>query len=411
MSATATIDRAESKNMRLIGHSDLGGFGNGGEGMGLQKTKDGRRIMYIAHECAPINFSVVDVTDPRQPHLVMQTKLPHSQVRSNSLDLVGDTLAVAYQTQQTGLQPAGVELFDVSDPANPRSISFFDRSGPHSQGAHYVGFMDGEYMHISSGAPDFVPTNPKDHQFYTIVDVRNPSKPEEVGRWWLPGTRQGDDVAPPVRHKKLDAGFRTHNINVYPERPDRAYAAYIDGGIIILDIADKAHPKMISRLDYHPPLTGFTHTVLPLFSRDLLIVTDEATRPKGEDWPKLTWVVDASEETNPVIIGSLPLPPIEKFAQRTARFGAHNIHENYPAETSFRSDDLIFGAFFSMGVRVHDISKNPFHPDEVGYYVPPTPPGSRLDAIQMNDVYVDENRLIYAIDRISGGVYILELTV
>jgi len=29
----------------------------------------------------------------------------------------------------------------------------------------------------------------------------------------------------------------------------------------------------------------------------------------------------------------------------------------------------------------------------------------------MNDVYVDENRLIYGIDRISGGVYILELTV
>ena len=152
--------------MRLIGHSDLGGFGNGGEGMGLQKTRDGRRIMYIAHECAPINFSVLDVTDPSKPHLVTQTRLPHAQVRSNSLDLVGDTLAVAYQTQQTGLQPAGVELFDVSDPANPRSISFFDRSGPHSQGAHYVGFMDGEYMHISSGAPDFVPTNPKDHQFY-----------------------------------------------------------------------------------------------------------------------------------------------------------------------------------------------------------------------------------------------------
>src|SRR5256885_8628264 len=90
MIATATIDGAESKNMRLIGHSDLGGFGNGGEGMGLQKTKDGRRIMYIAHECAPINFSVVDVTDPSKPHLVTQTKLPHAQVRSNSLDLVGE---------------------------------------------------------------------------------------------------------------------------------------------------------------------------------------------------------------------------------------------------------------------------------------------------------------------------------
>src|SRR5713101_8951456 len=86
MSATAIANGVESKNMRLIGHSDLGGFGNGGEGMGLQKTRDGRRIMYIAHECAPINFSVVDVTDPSKPHLVTQTKLPHAQVRSNSLD-------------------------------------------------------------------------------------------------------------------------------------------------------------------------------------------------------------------------------------------------------------------------------------------------------------------------------------
>ena len=130
MSAPATSNGVESKNMRLIGHHDMGGFGNGGEGMGLQKTRDGRRILYIAHECAPINFSVVDVTDPSKPQLVTQTELPHSQVRSNSLDLVGDTLAVAYQTQQTGLQPAGVELFDVSDPGNPRSISFFEWSSP-----------------------------------------------------------------------------------------------------------------------------------------------------------------------------------------------------------------------------------------------------------------------------------------
>jgi hypothetical protein len=396
--------------MRLIGHSDLGGFGNGGEGMALQRTKDGRRVMYIAHESAPKNFTVVEVTDPSKPRVLAQTDLPHREMRSNSLDVVGDLMAVAYQTVRPGLTPAGVELFDVSDPANPRSISFFDRSGPHSRGAHCLWFVDGEYMHVSSGAPDFVPTAPKDDQFYTIVDVRNPSKPVEVGRWWLPGTRQGDDTPPPVRHTRIDNGFRTHNTNVYPQRPDRAYVAYIDGGIIILDIADKGHPKMISRLDYHPPLPGFTHTVLPLFERGLLIVTDEATRPRGEDWPKLTWVVDASEETNPVIVGSLPLPPIEEYQKRGARFGAHNIHETHPLPTAFRSDTLVFGAFFSMGVRAYDVS-NPFHPAEVGYYVPPAPPGSSIGAIQMNDVYVDENRTIYAIDRISGGLYILELTV
>ena len=410
MTAVQSTHSAMSKNMRLLGHNDLGGFGNGGEGMALQKARDGRRVLYIAHESAPKNFSVVDVTDPTSPRMLAQTELPHHNMRSNSLDAVGDLLAVAYQTARPGLTPAGVELFDISDPAQPRSIALFDRSGPHSRGVHCLWFVDGDYLHLSSGAPDFVPTSPKDDQFYTIVDVRSPSKPQEVGRWWLPGTREGDDVPPPTRHTAFDSGFRPHNTNVYPQRPDRAYVGYIDGGIIILDITDMSQPQMISRLDYHPPLPGFTHTVLPLFERELLIVTDEATRHDGQDWPKLAWVVNASEESNPVIVGSLPLPPVEEFGRHGGRFGAHNIHENQPLPTAFRSDTLIFGAYFNGGVRVHDVS-NPFHPEEVGYYVPEAPPGSPAGAIQMNDVYVDENRLIYAIDRISGGLYILELTV
>jgi hypothetical protein len=409
MPATGTSNGAEAKNMRLLGHHDLGGFGNGGEGLALQQTSAGRRVLYIAHESAPKNFTALDVTDPTAPRMLVQTELPHREMRSNSLDLSGDVLAVAYQTVRPGLQPAGVELFDVSDPAKPRSISFFDRSGAHSRGAHCLWFVDGEYIHLSSGAADFVPTSPKDDQFYQIVDVRNPSQPEEVGRWWLPGTRQGDEASPPRRHAPFDAGYRTHNTNVYPQRPDRAYVGYIDGGIVILDVADKSQPKLISRVDYHPPLPGFTHTVLPLFERNLLIVTDEATRFNGEDWPKLAWVVDASVETNPVIVGSLPLPAVDEFKQHGGRFGAHNIHENQPVPTSFHSDTLVFGAFFNGGLRVYDVS-NPFHPEEVAYYIPPAPAGSPVSAIQMNDVYVDENRVIYAIDRMSGGVYILELT-
>ena len=39
--------------------------------------------------------------------------------------------------------------------------------------------------------------------------------------------------------------------------------------------------------------------------------------------------------------------------------------------------------------------------------MPQTPPGA--EAIQMNDVYVDERGLIYAADRDKGGVYILEM--
>ena len=317
---------AEAKNMRLLGHNNLNGFGNGGEGLALQQTRDGRRMLYIAHESAPKNFTVVDVSDPTEPCVITQTDLPHDKVRSNSLDVVGDVLAVAYQTSEPGLKPAGVELFDVSDPAAPRSIAFLDRSGPHSRGAHCLWFVDGEYIHLSSGAPDVVPTHRQDDQFYQIIDVRDPARPTEAGRWWLPGTMEGDDVAPPERHETFDMGFRTHNINVYPERPDRAYVGYIDGGAIILDISDKSRPQMVSRLDYHPPMSGFTHTVLPIFSRDTLIVSDEAIQPGGKDWPKPVWVVDMHDERRPMITGTLPLPPVAEFAERGGRFGAHNLH-------------------------------------------------------------------------------------
>lgn len=398
----------EARNMRVLAQHDLGGFGLGGEGLGLQ-VKNGRRVLYVAHERAPKNFTVVDVSDPRQLKVIAQVDLPHDQVRSNSLSLAGDLLAVAYQCSRWGQTPAGMELFDVSDPANPRSVSFFDTSGPRSRGAHYVWFVDGEYAYLSTGMPDSTPTNPKDDQFPVIVDVRDPSHPREVGRWWLPGTQQGDDAPPPERHSRWDAGFRAHNVNVYPSHPHRCYVGYLDAGVVILDISNMAHPTLVSRLDYHPPMSGFTHTVLPLFSHNLLAVSDEAVANRGEDMPKLLWFVDASDERHLLIVSTAPLPPWEEHSRRDGRFGAHNIHENIPAQGTWVSEDVVFGAFFNGGVRAYDV-RNRFQPREVGYCVPPGPPQSSVSTIQMNDLYVDDRGIIYALDRLGGGLYTIEYT-
>src|ERR1051325_5292029 len=94
-------------NFKLLGHNSLEGFGGMGEGMSMQFAKDGRRILWLAHESAPKNFTAVDVTDPRQLKQLVQTDLPHARVRSNSLDVVGDIMAVAYQTRDVNTPPAG----------------------------------------------------------------------------------------------------------------------------------------------------------------------------------------------------------------------------------------------------------------------------------------------------------------
>lgn len=410
MSPQSQAAQTISRNMKLVSHNELAGFGGIGEGINMQVAKDGRRILWLAHESAPKNFTGVDVSDPKNPKVVVQTDLPHEGVRSNSLDVVGDIMAVAYQTKKVGDKPAGMDLFDISTPEKPKLISHFDASGPHSRGAHCVWFVDGEYVHLTSGSDDFEPTHPNDFQFYRIIDVRNPSKPKEVGRWHYPGTHKGDKEAPPPRHPKFDGGYRPHNINVYPERPDRAYMAYLDGGAVILDISDKANPKMVTNWKYSPPFNGFCHTVMPLFGRDLLIVTDECTKDDGIDWPKLGFVVNASVETNLVPVSTLPLPPVESFAKRGGRYGAHNLHENLPGPASFRSNTLVVGTFFNGGVRAFDTS-NPYQPQEVGYYVPGAPKLSPKGAVQINDVWVDEKGLVYAVDRFAGGLYVIEMTV
>jgi len=407
----------EALNMKLIAHDTLHGFGGVGEGMSIQQTSAGRRILWLAHEGAPKNFTGVDVSDPKHPKVVIQTELPHDSVRSNSLEVVGDIMAVAYQCwegakiRKPGFNrdPAGVELFDISNPENPKSISFFDCSGPYSMGVHQLWFADGEFVHFAGGSEDFIPRDPKDCQFYRCIDVRNPSKPTEAGRWWLPGTREGDSEDPPARLSPFDSGFRAHNTNVYPERPDRLYLAYLDGGAFILDITDKSNPKVVSRWNHNPPYFGFTHTILPLFDRDLLIVTDESVKDNAEDWPKLTWIIDARDEENLVPISTLPMPPVEEYKLRGGRFGSHNLHENRPGP-AYRSNNIIFATFFNGGVRVFDIS-NPYRPEEIAYYVPAKPEFSRVDAVQINDVYVDENQIVYAVDRFAGGLYIFEMEI
>jgi len=398
-------------NMRLLAHHELQGFGGIGEGMGMQITRAERRILWLAHESAPKNFTAVDVSDPRAPRVVVQTELPHAKVRSNSLDIVGDTMVVAYQTKEFGLKPAGFDIFDISAPEAPRLVSHFDASGPHSRGVHAIWFVDGEFVHMAGGAADFTPTHPNDDQFYRIIDVRNRSRPVEAGRWWYPGTRSGDSAPPPERMaSQFDTGFRAHNTNVFPERPERAYIGYIDGGAVILDIADKAHPKLVTIWRYSPPFNGFCHTVLPLFESDLLIVSDECVCDDGRDWPKLVRVVDARMETNLVPIATFPPAPYDTFAHRGGRSGAHNLHENLPVPASWRSDKIIVGTFFNQGVRAYDLS-DPYQPQEVAYFVPGAPKLSPAGAVQLNDVYVDDRRIVYAVDRFVGGLYILEMTI
>ena len=59
-------------------------------------------------------------------------------------------------------------------------------------------------------------------------------------------------------------------------------------------------------------------------------------------------------------------------------------------------------------MRVYDTS-NPYQVEEVAYFVPGTPRLAPAGAVQLNDVFVDDRKLVYTVDRFGGGLYILEM--
>ena len=176
----------------------------------------------------------------------------------------------------------------------------------------------------------------------------------------------------------------------------------------ILDVADKARPRLVAHRNWYPPFAGGTHSALPLHDRGLLVVADEAVQNINVEPLKYTWVLDIRAPENPVTIATMPVPSDQDYVAKGGHFGPHNLWENRPE--GYRSSRYVFATYQNAGLRVYDIA-NPFRPEEVGWFVPPLPrrmldtrPGI-IPQLHTADVYVDASGLAYVSD-FNAGLYI-----
>jgi hypothetical protein len=404
-----------ARNMRVVGHSDQGG------------RPDGVQIMvhrgyaYVGHMFSK-GFSVIDVRDPKNSRAVNYVVAPpntwiiHLQTHDDLLLVInakdmfaaaefaderayysgalGKTVGTA-EARRVRDWSAGLAVYDISRPENPRRIGFMPVEGG---GIHRVWYTGGRWAYVSVLLDGFT-----DYIFMT-VDMSDPAQPREAGRWWIPGMNLAAGERPSWETTRR---YGLHHAII---NGDTAYAAWRDAGMVVLDIADRARPKLIVHRNWSPPFGGGTHNCLPLPDRDLLVVLDEAVLDHQEDGLKLIWVFDNCVRENPVSISSFPTPAEADYKIKGGHFGPHNIHENRPG--SFVSSQLIFATYQNAGIRVFDIS-NSFMPKEVGALVPPQPTTladtrpNRERVIQSADVFVDAKGLIYATDY-NAGLYVLE---
>jgi len=406
-----------SRGLKPLGHSDQGGRPDG-----LQVMVH-RGYAYIAHPWSQ-GFTIVDVREPTRPRTVNYVAAPphtwtiHLQTHDDLLlvvharDLFADAAFAderTYYTRSVGdtvgsskaqVQrhwSAGMAIYDLKNPEQPRQIGFFPVAGV---GVHRIWYTGGRWAYLSAlldGYTDYI---------LLIVDLQDPTHPVEAGRYALPGMHAAAGQTPTW---PTDKRYALHHAVVHG---DTAYACWRDGGLTLLDVSHRDAPRLISHRNWSPPFGGGTHSALPLPSRNLLVVADEAVLDHQEDGLKLTWVFDIRDPSNPVSISTLPTPTDDDYVRKGGHFGPHNLHENRPG--SFVSDTLVFATYQNAGIRVFDIS-NAYQPQEVAFYVPPNPvrmadkrPG-RPAVIQSADLFVDAQGLVYATDY-NAGLSILEFT-
>lgn len=123
------------------------------------------------------SFSIYDVSAPLEPELVSVTPLPptlfNEQPQTN-----GEILLISRDFGTFNGQGGTLEIYDVSDKAAPRKIA----THQNTRGDHiWTCVLDCAYLYSSSG---------------TILDLRDPSAPVEIGDW--------SKVAPPVGMHAID---------------------------------------------------------------------------------------------------------------------------------------------------------------------------------------------------------------
>ncbi len=456
----ASVDSPEALNMQLVGMHALQGRS---AYQPVVHNYAGRHILFVGHHAGEAvdpatgvternGMSILDVTDPAAPELLVH--VPPSGLDANGTQHVqvcagaelpdGDP-AVTYLVRTNG--QLSYELWDVTDPAAPAFLATIAETGESSRRESSRGTRETHKLQweCASGIGYFngTPEGWRVTRALQVFDLGNPAEPRHIRDFGLVGwepTAQGP--MPPNSVSGLHQAF-AHGDRLY-----LGYGSGNDGTLQIIDVEsllqgdpnsddpmlptrDNLLYPQIARLDM--PRYWGVHTAKPMLDvelpghvddgavRDFLIVASESG-PASElcrDVFDVVFLLDITEEDKPWPVSSWEVPPEPGgFCERGGRFGPHSMEDAFHPNFDGR---LMVVSYFNAGVRAVDI-RNPFEPVEVGYFVPEitdnttefcvTEGGEEIcrQAIQTNNVNVDDRGYIYAVDRANTGLHIIELT-
>ncbi len=444
--SAAAQSPARQSNMELAGYNDL--QARSAYQPVIQKQGD-RWIAYIGHHAGvQLNqltgqqeqngTSIVDVTDPSRPRYLAHIPGESAPAAGGGggAQMVrvcsGSNLPRANKNKFYMLRSFGAsahEMWDVTDPAKPSRLNVIVGGLRDTHKSWWE--CDTGIAYLVGGVVGW-----RTPRMAMIYDLSDPASPKFIRNFGLPGQQPGArGPTPESLHGPVSTG----------PKGNRVYFAYGNSRDGVLEIVDREKllngPKeptdenlrypMVSRLDF-PEDVG-AHNAFPLLRvqlpefakqknggvKDFIAVIGETVANECQEFRQTMRMIDVSDELKPIGVSTWTVPEAGgNFCSAGGRFGAHSSNENF---TPIYYNRILFLAHFNAGVRAVDV-RDPFHPQEIGYYIPATTDktdkrcvgqGAEQQcrvAIQTNNVEVDDRGYIYAVDRANTGLHILALT-
>ncbi len=253
-----------------------------------------------------------DISDPAGPVIVDSVEFDGRRV--NDVKINGARSLAVVTSEHASDRKNGITVLDITDPAHPRKLSHY--TDGLTGGVHNTWIVDDLVYAVHYGT-----------RAVHIIDVSNPTAPEEVGRWQLPN---------PDRF--------LHDVTVLD---GYAYLSYWNDGVVIIDIGAGTHggtptePALVSQFTYSYRLgsESYANTHHAIRYGDYVFTGDEifgcaecVNGPRG-----YIHVIDVSDIDNPRKVGWYRVPEA----------GSHNL---------WAEDDKLYIGYYQAGLRVVDIS-------------------------------------------------------
>lgn len=260
--AKSETNKGYIKNMEVVGYHDLNGVM--AFQMALYKTEDNRYYMYCG-SFKGAGWNIIDVTDPAHPRHVKffeccdpevykKQSTPKIQIADGlMLAALGGGIPMLHGCREEEKCLTGLQIYDLRE----------DPENPKLLSVWDTGVEDGMGVHrfaYNGGRYVYMPAECRGYVGFIlrILDISDPTHPVECGRWWMPEQfKDGmDEGTYPVGHAAEKDWPMCHGCTLSADKPDQLYMGYFGGGGLILDISDPTHPKKTGQIKMQPPFAG-----------------------------------------------------------------------------------------------------------------------------------------------------------